>query len=190
MNATMVLRNEHDGILAMLEVLEASAYRLKDGKSVPPEMMLNAVDFFRSFADKCHHGKEETELFPALLDHGLPRQGGPVAMMLAEHEQGRMWVGKMKAAAERYAQGERSAVSDLVDSALGYVSLLRAHIEKENGILFPMADQMLSENEQSQLFEAFERIEANEIGPGIHERYHAMIAEYKEIAAEWSKVPA
>ena len=190
MKATQVLRDEHEGILAMLAVVEAAAYRLRDGKNIPSDLFPNAVGFFRNFADKCHHGKEETRLFPALVEHGMPQEGGPVGVMLQEHDQGRAFIRGMSAAAEKYAQGDASVVPALVDNALGYVKLLREHIDKENGALFPMADNMLTESEQSELYDAFEQIEANEMGPGVHERYHAMIGEYQKLLAEWSKVPA
>jgi hemerythrin-like domain-containing protein len=190
MKATQVLRDEHAGILAMLAVVEAAADRLRDGKSVPPDLFPSAVGFFRNFADKCHHGKEETKLFPALIDHGMPQEGGPVGVMLEEHTLGRAYIREMSAAADRYAQGDASIVPALIENALGYVRLLREHIDKENGVLFPMADNILTDNEQDELFEAFEQIEANEMGPGVHERYHAMIGEYQKLLAEWNKVPA
>jgi hemerythrin-like domain-containing protein len=185
MKATRVLRDEHEGILAMLSVVETAANRLRAGKDIPRDMMINAVDFFRNFADKCHHGKEENELFPKMVERGIPREGGPIAVMLVEHDQGRAFIRGMGDAAERYAKGDANAAAPLVENVLGYVALLRAHIAKENEVLFPMADQILNDIEQGELYDAFERIEANEMGPGVHERYHAMIDEYQQLAASW-----
>ncbi|MBI4785738.1 MAG: hemerythrin domain-containing protein [Chloroflexi bacterium] len=190
MHATQVLRDEHEGILAMLAVLEAAAYRAREGQSVPASLFVDAFGFFRNFADKCHHGKEEAQLFPKLVERGIPNEGGPVGMMLAEHVQGRAFVRGIGEAGERYAKGDQAAVPDLVKNSLGYVRLLRQHIDKENGVLFQMADAVLSDAEQRQLYAAFEQIEANEMGPGVHERYHAMIGEYQKLAAEWERAPA
>ncbi len=92
----------------------------------------------------------------------------------------------MKQAAERYAQGDQSANLALVDNTLDYVRLLRAHIAKENNVLFPMADEILNDAEQSKLYDAFEHIEQTRTGPGEHERYHAMIGEYQKIVASWN----
>ncbi|HEX7594656.1 MAG TPA: hemerythrin domain-containing protein [Anaerolineae bacterium] len=186
MKATQVLRDEHEGILAMLAVVEAAAYRLRDGKNIPPDLMTKAVDFFRNFADKCHHGKEEKQLFPALVEHGIPKEGGPVGVMLEEHDQGRALVRGMKDAADKFAAGDMTAKPALVSNALAYVKLLREHIDKENGVLFPMADGALNDREQGELYDAFERIEAEEMGAGVHERYHAMIAEYQKLVAGWN----
>lgn len=189
MQATQVLRDEHEGILAMLSVVEAAAYRLRDGNTVPASLFTDAIGFFRNFADACHHGKEEAELFPKLVEKGIPNEGGPVGIMLIEHDQGRAFIRGMNEAAGRYAANDLTSVPDLVKNALGYVKLLREHIDKENGVLFMMADQVLSDNEQSQLFEAFEEIERTRTGPGEHERYHAMIAQYQKVVAGWNRVP-
>ncbi len=190
MQATQVLRDEHEGILAMLAVVEAAAYRLKDGNTVPPALFTDSVSFFRNFADGCHHGKEELELFPKLVERGLPSEDGPVGVMLMEHDQGRAYVRGMADAVERYAKGDANATPSLIENTLSYVRLLREHIEKENGALFVMADQILSDEEQSTLYDAFEEIERTRTGPGEHEHYHAMIAQYQKVAAEWAKVPA
>ncbi len=189
MQATQVLRDEHEGILSMLAVVEAAANRWRAGQTIPPDMMTNAVSFFRNFADACHHEKEEKELFPALVGHGIPENGGPVGVMLAEHARGRAFIRGMAEATERLAKGDLTAKPALIENALGYVALLRAHIDKENQILFAIADQVLSNAEQERLGEAFDRIEHDHIGPGVHERYHAMIGEYQKIAATWDKVP-
>ncbi len=190
MQATQVLRNEHEGILAMLAVVETAAYRLRDGNDVPPALFTDAVSFFRNFTDGCHHGKEELELFPKLAERGLPTEGGPVGVMLMEHEQGRAFVRGLASASERYAAGDKAAIPDLVANALSYVKLLREHIDKENGVLFVMADQILSDEEQGQLYDAFEEVERTRTGPGEHERYHAMIAQYQKMVADWNRVPA
>ena len=186
MKATQVLRDEHEGILAMLAVVETAAKRLQSGKAIPSDLMTNAVGFFRNFADQCHHGKEEDALFPALERHGIPKQGGPIGVMLAEHDQGRAFIRTMSDAADKYARGDKTAAPALAQNMLGYVNLLRQHIAKENNVLFPMADQVLADAEQDKLYEAFEHIETTRTGPGEHERYHAMIAEYQKIAASWN----
>ena len=185
MKATQVLRDEHEGILAMLAVVETAAKRLQSGKEIPSDMMTNAVGFFRNFADKCHHGKEEDELFPTLERFGVPKQGGPIGVMLAEHDQGRAFIRGISDAADKYARDDKTVAPALAQNTLDYVNLLRQHIAKENNILFPMADQVLADAEQDKLYEAFEHIEATRIGPGEHERYHAMIAESQKIAASW-----
>lgn len=177
MKPTDILKAEHRGIEQMLEVVRAGADRLARGEEVPPELFPQAVDFFRDFADRCHHGKEERLLFARLADRGVPVNGGPIGVMLAEHEQGRGHIRGMQEALDRLARGDRGAVTELAGHAEAYVELLRAHIQKENNVLFPMADRLLSAEEQAELEREFERVEREEIGEGVHERYHEMIHE-------------
>src|SRR5512136_1160927 len=99
MSATDTLKSEHRGVERMLAIVEAAANRLQAGQAVPADLFLNAVDFFRGFTDGCHHAKEETKLFPAMEQRGIPHAGGPIGVMLAEHEMGRTYVRAMAEAA-------------------------------------------------------------------------------------------
>jgi hemerythrin-like domain-containing protein len=179
------LKSEHRGIERMLSVVEKGAGKLAAGSAIPPQVFLNAVDFFRNFADKCHHGKEESELFPALEKAGIPRQGGPLAVMLTEHDQGRAYIRSMSDAADRYAKGDAAARGPLAAAVGGYVQLLRGHIYKEDNVLFSLADSVLPAAVAARLTQAFESIEANVMGPGVHERYHQMLDDMEKQAATW-----
>jgi hemerythrin-like domain-containing protein len=174
MQATDILMEEHRVIERVLTSLETSARRLETGEAVRPGFFLDAADFVKGFADGCHHKKEEGVLFTALVDAGLPRQVGPVGVMLADHEQGRAYTRNMRAAAERLDAGDAAARADVVRNALGYVELLRQHIGKEDHVLFPMAAEMLPPAEQTTLIERFETIEHEETGEGVHEKYLAL----------------
>ncbi len=185
MSATDVLRDEHRGVERMLAIVEAATQRLQAGGDVPADLFLRAVDFFRGFTDGCHHAKEEEKLFPAMEQRGVPRMGGPIAVMLAEHEQGRAYVRTMAEAADRYSKGDKSATAPLIQSGQGYVALLRQHIAKENSVLFHMADQILSSADQARLSEEFEVVERERTGPGEHERYHRVLDELEQVIAKW-----
>ncbi|MGE5623751.1 MAG: hemerythrin domain-containing protein [Methanocella sp.] len=185
MRPTETLKHEHRVIEKMLDVVEATAGRLQSGRVVDAEIFAQAADFFRSFADRCHHGKEERHLFTKLVEKGLPRESGPIAVMLAEHDQGRAHVRTLAEAAARLEAGDQTATAGLLRHALAYVELLRAHIQKEDRILFPLADRVLSEAEQEALAETFDRVEAEEMGEGVHERYHHLVHELEhQVMAE------
>jgi len=173
--ATDVLRKEHDAILRMLEVTEQVAEQLDRGEKVAPETLEGLLEFFRLFADRCHHGKEEELLFPALESKGMPRQSGPIGVMLSEHDHGRSLIQQMAQESAAYASGTSAAGGWWAIAARGYVQLLREHICKENNILFVMADRMLTGTEQQELVIAFERVEEEKMGVGTHERLHALM---------------
>jgi hemerythrin-like domain-containing protein len=179
--ATDVLRQEHDAILRMLETTEETTRQLAAGTRVEPRVLDGLLEFFRLFADRCHHGKEEDLLFPLLEKKGLPRYGGPIGVMLVEHDQGRALVQQMAAAAEDYKAGRADAASRWAIAARGYVPLLRQHIAKENDVLFVMAERLLSADEQAQLAAEFERVEQEKLGAGTHARLHALMEELSQL---------
>jgi hemerythrin-like domain-containing protein len=80
----------------------------------------------------------------------------------------------MRQGAERLQAGDESARADVIRNARGYAALLRQHIGKEDGVLFPMADQVIPLAAQGQVAEDFERIEHEETGEGVHEKYLAL----------------
>jgi hemerythrin-like domain-containing protein len=173
--ATNVLKSEHRGIEKMLGAVAKAAPSLRAGDASSLPLFEQAIDFFRGFADACHHYKEEKILFPALVAKGFSTQQGPVAVMLAEHVQGRAAIRAMADAVAAYKAGNARALADLATAAETYVELLTAHIQKEDNVLFVMADRALSEAEQSKAAEEFERAEAEVVGPGVHERYHKLL---------------
>ncbi|HEU4333054.1 MAG TPA: hemerythrin domain-containing protein [Candidatus Eisenbacteria bacterium] len=181
MKPTEVLVEEHRVIERVLTALETAAGRLAAGDTVPPEFFLRAADFIRGFADGCHHHKEEDVLFPALTAAGIPNEGGPVGVMLFEHEEGRRFTAAMRAGAERLKAGDAGARDEVVRNARGYVELLRDHIAKENNVLFPMADQVIRGGAAAKMTESFEEIEREE--QGDHDRYLALAADLEQEAS-------
>lgn len=174
MQATQILMEEHRVIERVLSALQVAAERLSRSEQVQPEFFLNAALFIKNFADGCHHRKEEGVLFVAMTESGVPAQGGPIGVMLAEHEQGRAFTRAMKEAAQEWKDGDLSARAAVIKNALGYVALLRQHIHKENNILFPMADRVIPPDWQDKVTADFEHIEHEETGEGVHEKYLAL----------------
>lgn len=180
MKATEILFNEHRVIEQVLDCLQAIAAHAQSTGRLDAAAARNAVAFFRNFADRCHHGKEEVHLFPALEAQGFPRDGGPTGVMLHEHDQGRMHVRGMDESIAASEQGDAQAIDDFLGHAQSYIALLREHIHKEDHILFPLADRTLGEAEQQALLAAFQRVETEEMDAGAHERFLRIAAELAE----------
>lgn len=183
MQATDILSSEHRVIERVIASLETQASKLDAGQAVRPGFFIDAATFIKGFADGCHHRKEEGVLFAAMVDAGLPRQTGPIAVMLADHEQGRHYTRGMREAAERLVAGDGSATAPLTANAFGYATLLRAHIQKEDGILFPMADQVIPANRHDAVLDGFEHVEHEETGEGVHEKFLALAEALEREAA-------
>lgn len=181
MKATQRLKDEHQGVLLMLNILEAVCKKLSTGEKVEPKHLQQIVEFLQIFVDKCHHGKEEDVLFPAMEQAGIPKENGPIGVMLVEHETGRGYVREMKTAIEKYASGDATLAANIVNAANNFISFLRPHIEKEDNILYAMADQVLPAEQQEKLFTEFEKIENEKIGSGTHEKFHELLHQLKQI---------
>ncbi|MCE5196541.1 MAG: hemerythrin domain-containing protein [Negativicutes bacterium] len=167
------LKKEHTAILNVLEITDhvLSSQLETDKKMLFGEQL---VYFLKTFADQCHHGKEENYLFPVLEKLGIPKQGGPIGVMLIEHQMGREYLALISQAV---------IAADPVNFQLNanhYAILLRSHIEKENNVLFVMADRACSEAKQDELYKQFEQFEETVMGAGVHEKLHAMIHQWTE----------
>lgn len=135
MRPTDLLEREHALVLRGLALLERCAARLVAEDPQAPERARELLAFFHAFLDVHHHAREEEELFPMMVEAGLPHGGGPVRVMLSEHDQGRALVGTLT----RALSEPSSSAALFADTARAFSALLGAHIQKENGVLYPMA---------------------------------------------------
>ena len=174
MKPTDILMQEHRLIERVLDALETAATHLSRGNAVRPGFFLDAADFIAGFADGCHHHKEEDVPFGAMGGSGGPEGGGAVAMFLEEHQQGRLLNKGMREAARRLESRDDGARVALASNARRYVALLRDHIVKEDEMLFPMADELLSPDEMDRVVKGIERIEQEETAAGTPEKFRAL----------------
>lgn len=184
MNPIDELRAEHDAVRTALEILRHIGHLIETTGKIPnPAHLTQLFEFFGLFVDRCHHGKEEELLFPALEAVGVSRQGGPIGVMLSEHQQGRDHVAGMKKALIEYTSGHTGAAMELARHAHSYIDLLQRHIDKENGVLFPIASRHLSAAKLNELKTGFDQIEMHRIGAGKHDAFHTMLHDLQEAYA-------
>jgi hemerythrin-like domain-containing protein len=170
-----ILKHEHRVIERALRALDGVCLRLEWGQNVPQDTLSRLVDFLSTFANRYHHVKEESYLFPALETHGITRDGGPLGAMDKEHEFERGLTSEMLQAVESYRDVEPTSRTRFVGAARPYMDHLLSHIANEDSILFRIADEVLDETEKTTLFESFEA----ESRLAIHS-----LQEYERIAAQ------
>ena len=168
------LMAEHRVIERVLAALEVGTEHFDQGGKVDPGFFIEATEFIRGFADGCHHQKEEGVLFKAMAAAGMPTEEGPIAVMLAEHEMARAYTRDLLEAAQKLQAGDEHAAAEVIHNARGYAALLRQHIAKEDGVLFPMADRVISASQQTEVEANFQRIEHEDSAEGIHDKYLAL----------------
>ncbi len=178
---TDVLKEEHREIKLMLEILEKICQKLEEGEEVDAKHLESVLEFIRTFADKCHHGKEEDLLFPEFEKVGIPKEQGPIGVMLMEHDFGREFVKGFAEGIEEYKKGSEKAKEKIIENARKYIELLREHIDKEDNILYPMGEEHLTEEKRKELLENFEKVEREVVGEGVHEKMHEVLHILKKI---------
>lgn len=170
-----ILQEEHEVIQHLLHVLSAMAKRLVRGETVVRADVDDALDVVVNFADKCHHAKEEKALFPVLA-RASPQEGAPLVRVLeSEHDEARELVASLRRLAPLVEKGDPAARRDFVTTARSYVQLLSDHIDRENAALLPLTETAVSPEERASLAAEFERIEREETGAGLHEKYEGTI---------------
>jgi hemerythrin-like domain-containing protein len=166
-HAIDTLRHEHEAITLGLKILARMDQRITAEQITDILDLSTLTHFLKAFADTCHHGKEEGILFPAMQAEDPAQTRAPIERMLDEHAQGRRHLADMQAALHPEVN-----LPEFHTAARAYTSLLLAHIDKENTVLFPMAERLFSGEQQTQMAQAFDAYEDKVMGPGQHEALH------------------
>ena len=149
------LKQEHRVIERGLDSLDELCRSLSTSDPAIRARLGELVRFFREYADRLHHAKEEDMLFSAMADHGFSPDSGPVFVMLAEHDIGRRHVRHLREIAGGEGPLTRSEVDRIRENATSFTTLLREHIQKEDNVLYPAAVQVLPETILSEMATAF-----------------------------------
>ena len=174
MVATDALKKDHRVIEQMLRLLELTSKKLENGEDMPVDLLKKALDFIRNFADNYHHGKEEDILFKKMGEKGFGIEGGPVAVMLDEHNTGRGYTRALSEGIDKYASGDDNARKEIAENARNYTRLLATHIMKEDNILYTLADKILPQNQQEELLNKFAVVEKEQLGDERLQYYMSM----------------
>jgi hemerythrin-like domain-containing protein len=184
--ATEVLEEEHRVIQRMAASLAVVREEIEQGTLVESKTLHILGQFLEVFVEQCHHRKEEAYLFTMLERKGVPASGCPLAVLHHEHDTLCALVSQYADSAEVYIATQGAARVSLINTIHALLELLPGHIWKEDFLLLPLADKVLTPDEQESLLAQFERVEA-EIGPGIHRGFERL-AEGLEEAVQHSEV--
>src|SRR5262245_36663640 len=176
---THILRHEHRVIEQGLRALDGMCLSLKTGGDVPPETLCQILDFIQNFADRFHHTKEETYLFPALSQNALPKDGEALRFLLEEHETERALIAELELVISEYRRGAATASERFVEAANLYRDHLVGHMRDEEAILFRLAEEVLDEPVKASLIKSFAQENARG-GDGIVARYERLADELEK----------
>ena len=160
MRPTDSLRKDHALIEKMINALKIMSTLLQNGTTIPKSILDQTIEFSTNFTNKCHHGKEEQSLFPTLEKNGMPKDGGPIARMLSEHEITKKLTNSLVKSADLYSSTGHPEL--LIEDVERYIEHVTLHLSKENQRLFVMADMILSDQQEA-LSNDFDSIEKNKL---------------------------
>lgn len=162
---TDILSEEHQHILKIIEALNKKCQTLSNSQEIDKAFFTQVIDFIRNYADRFHHAKEEDILFKELCKDSVQMHCDPTQQMLYEHELGRNFVKDLERAVEE------NNTAKVIENAQAYCQLLKEHIDKEDNILYPMADQALNQQIQESILEKFKQAEEQKFKSGTKEKY-------------------
>ncbi len=165
-----LLMTDHQTTEKVFEAVE----RALAGPGEPARNLIgDAARYFREYVDGCHNKKEENHLFPLIEQRGIPRSGGPLAVMLMEHEQNRVLLSRLTPLVDAYVGGDAGVLHELRTVFAEYAALMKNHFWKENDILYPMARRVMSAADGQTVVAGIEATEAS-VGPGTRAKYYGL----------------
>jgi hemerythrin-like domain-containing protein len=173
---TEILEFEHRTILKVVGAAAVLVARIEAGEAIEPPILEDVVAFMRTYADRYHHAKEEAQLYPCLVQRGVPTTGCPIGALMGEHKEARALVTALSDAVAPYAAGDPTARETALTSLKGIATLYPNHIWKEDYLLFPMTNKVLSQEDQQELLERFAQVD-EAMGAGAREHFERLAAE-------------
>jgi hemerythrin-like domain-containing protein len=165
---------EHRLIEKMIKVMEKELHRMEMEGTADPVFIGTAVDFIRTYADRCHHGKEEAILFRELGKKAMSEEYKKTMNELVdEHRWGRETIRDLLEAKEQYQQGKVEALPTIVDRMAALVDFYPKHIEKEDKRFFiPVMDYFTQQEKDAMLKEEYEFDRHF-----VHQKYQDVVSE-------------
>lgn len=169
---------EHRLIERMIGVMQSEVQRIEKSKKVDSVFIETAVDFIKTYADRCHHGKEEDILFRELKEKNVSVEHKQIMDQLVEdHKWGRRTTARLVEANESYRKGDESSLSTITECMRLLVEFYPKHIEVEDKRFFIPVMEYFSKNEkEAMLKEGYEFDQKL-----IHERYQNIVKWFEEL---------
>lgn len=176
MNGIALMVDEHKLIKRMLEVVRKACYFSLENNVVYYDDFAEMIEFVRLYADYHHHGKEENFLFNEMVAHAGPAAEKLVTHgMLVEHDLGRLHMAELEKALKAHQEGQAEAILDIIANAISYTHLLHRHIDKEDGVVYPFAERVLSKDIIESINQSCDVFEQEQTEKGIQEKYQRSV---------------
>lgn len=166
------LVHEHGVIKRLIAVMEARTNDMRELGEADPAFVADAADFIRSYADRCHHGKEEDILFRALAGIALTEpDAAAMAELIDDHKYARGVTGRLVEANRAYAAGDSAALDGIITAMTQLVEFYPRHIAKEDRGFFPACLRYLTPDVQAAMLASYDEFDRSL----IHEKYLGVV---------------
>lgn len=170
-----ILVQEHEWLERAMAVIEIEIKRIPENKA-STKRVARALDFLYEIGDKIHNQKEEQFLFPLMAQKGIPIEGGPIAVMLYEHEKEREILTDLMTIIKnphwQLQQGE-----NFLQKIQDYLQVRKEHIWKENDVLYPMANRVFSDHDHESIKKQIQSLDHITYGDTARKKYLSMVTE-------------
>ncbi len=166
------LMKEHRLIERMIRIMTAEIENIKKEDKFFPSFIDIAVDFIRTYADRCHHGKEEDILFSDLAKKNISAEHKKIMdELIKEHVMGRNNVKKLIEAKDKYVKGDKKALNDIILNMEILIKFYPKHIEKEDKHFFIPCMNYFTDDERDNMLNEMWKFDKNM----IHEKYRKVV---------------
>jgi len=171
---------EHRLIERMIRLLDAHGKRICAGSPPDLSFLSDAVDFIRTYADRCHHGKEEDILFRDLGRKALvPADAAAMSGLTKDHVWARDRVKELVDAAATWRSGATDAAGRIGKALEELASFYPEHIRREDREFFPISMKYFSGDEQKRMLAEMAEFDQKL----IHEHYRAVVSRFEPAKA-------
>jgi hemerythrin-like domain-containing protein len=168
---------EHRLIERMVKLMADELPKMEEKRGVNIGFLSEAIDFIRTYADRCHHGKEEDILFRDLASKPLSAEHKRVmSELVEEHISARKMVGRLLDAKERYARTQKNGFQEIITCITELVQFYPVHIEKEDKHFFLPCMKYFTQKEKDDMLQEFWAFDKNL----VHEKYRKMVEGYQK----------
>jgi len=171
------LMKEHRLIERMIKIMKLQTEDIKKENKVDPLFVDTVVDFIKTYADQCHHGKEEDILFRSLAQKDISAEHKRMMQeLIEEHKMGRNNVKKLAEAKEEYVGGSQDALKEILSNLETLAKFYPQHIEKEDKHFFIPCMEYFTEEERDKMLDAMGEFDRNM----IHGKYREIVQNYEK----------
>ena len=164
MDPLYTLKHEHGLIRQALDNITLAKEEMENGKKPPIEFFQKSLDFFRNLVIKKHHIKEEQMMFNLLSQKRNGHLDYHIQTLNHQHNHGRAMISEISQALDECADGDNYPTEKLMEYITNYASLLRKQLHTEDHIVYPLAEQELTDEEMKSFTQVFEREDSENDG--------------------------